>query len=93
MYIISYSLFAEEDVGIYTHAASKYHARSKAKRGIAMLSVDKFPRGTEFISCSNNFCHVVKRFPSFDISDTTVIWPKSLCKHSVARSHRSDKKI
>ena len=43
MDIISYPLFADADTGIYPHAASQYHARSKAKRGIAMLSVDKFP--------------------------------------------------
>ena len=40
---ISYPLFADADTGIYPHAASQYHARPKAKRGIAMLSVDKFP--------------------------------------------------
>ena len=40
--IISYPLFADADTGIYPHAASQYHARPKAKRGIAMLSVDKF---------------------------------------------------
>ena len=40
---ISYPLFASADTGIYPHAASQYHARPKAKRGIAMLSVDKFP--------------------------------------------------
>ena len=55
--IISYPLFADADTGIYPHAASQYHARPKAKRGIAMLSVDKFPyprkqtRGNEFIPC------------------------------------------
>ena len=43
MYIISYPLFADADTGIYPHAASQYHARPMAKRGIAMLSVDKFP--------------------------------------------------
>ena len=40
--IISYPLFADADTGIYPHAASQYHAWPKAKRGIAMLSVDKF---------------------------------------------------
>ena len=35
--IISYPLFADADTGIYPHAASQYHARPKAKRGIAML--------------------------------------------------------
>ena len=59
--IISYPLFADADTGIYPHAASHYHARPKAKRGIAMLSVDKFPyprkqtRGNEFIPCSTIF--------------------------------------
>ena len=43
MNIISYPLFADADMGIYTHAALQYHARPKAKHGIAMLSVDKFP--------------------------------------------------
>ena len=41
--IISYPLFADADTGIYPHAASQYHARPNAKRGIAMLSVDKSP--------------------------------------------------
>ena len=41
--IISYPLFADADTGIYPHTALQYHARPKAKRGIAMLSVDKFP--------------------------------------------------
>ena len=41
--IISCPLFADADTGIYPHAASQYHARLKAKQGIAMLSVDKFP--------------------------------------------------
>ena len=46
----------------------QYHVRPKAKRGMAMLSVDKFsyprkqPRGSEFIQCSNNICHIPKRF-------------------------------
>ena len=35
---ISYPLFADADTGIYPHAASQYHARPKAKRGIAMLT-------------------------------------------------------
>ena len=57
--IISYPLFADADTGIYPHAAPRYHARPKAKRGIAVLSVDKFPYprqptgGNEFIPCSN----------------------------------------
>ena len=66
---ISYPLFASADTGIYPHAASQYHARPKAKRGIAMLSVDKFPyprkqtRGNEFIPSSNNICDILKTFP------------------------------
>ena len=40
MDIISYPLFADADTGMYPHAASQYHARPTAKRGIAMLSVD-----------------------------------------------------
>ena len=35
---MSYPLFSDAETGIYPHAASKYHARPKAKRGIAMLS-------------------------------------------------------
>ena len=44
---IRYPLFVSADTGIYPHLASQYHgrpnARPNAKRGIAMLSVDKFP--------------------------------------------------
>ena len=71
--IINYPMFASAGTGINPHAASQYHARPKAKRGIAMLSVDKFPyprkqtRGNEFIPCSNNICHILKRFHSFKI--------------------------
>ena len=95
--IISYPLFADADTGIYPHAALQYHARPKAKRGIAMLSVDKFPyprkqtRGNEFIPCSNNICDILKRFHSFKITAITLIWPKSPYKHSVTRSYRSGK--
>ena len=95
--IISYPLFADADTGIYPHAASQYHARPKAKRGIAMLSVDKFPyprkqtRGNEFIPCSNNICDKLKRFRSFKVPAITLIWPKSSYKHSVTRSYRSGK--
>ena len=94
---ISYPLFADADTGIYPHAALQYHARPKAKRGIAMLSVDKFPypwkqtRGNEFIPCSNNICDILKRFRSFKIPAITLIWPKSLYKHTVTRSYRSGK--
>ena len=99
MYTISYPLFADADTGIYPHAASQYHARPKAKRGIAMLSVDKFPyprkqtRGNEFIPCSNNICDILKRFRRFKIPAITLIWPKSPYKHSVIRSYRSGKEI
>ena len=95
--IISYPLFADADTGMYPHAASQYHARPKAKRGIAMLSVDKSPyprkqtRGKEFIPCSNNICDILKRFRSFKIPAITLIWPKSSYKHIVARSYRSGK--
>ena len=94
-HIISYPLFADADTGIYPHAAWQYHARPKAKRGIAMLSVDKFPyppkqtRGNKFIPCSNNICDILKRFRSFKIPAITLIWPKSSYKHSVTRSYRS----
>ena len=89
---ITYPLFADADTGIYPHAASP-----KAKRGIAMLSVDKFAyprkqtRGKEFIPCSNNICDILKRFRSFKITAITLIWPKSPYKHSVTRSYRSGK--
>ena len=95
--LISYPMFADADTGIYPHAASQYHARPKAKRGIAMLSVDKFryprkqTRGNEFIPCSNNICDILKRFRSFKIPAITLIWPKSSYKHSVNRSYRSGK--
>ena len=95
--IISYPLFADADTGIYPHAASQYHARLKAKRGIAMLSVDKFPyprkktRGNEFIPSSNNICDILKRFRSSKIPAIPLIWPKSLYKHSVSGSYRSGK--
>ena len=94
---ISYPLFADADTGIYPQAASQYHARPKAKRGIAMLSVDKFPyprkqtRGNEFIPCSNSICDILKRFRSFNITAITLIWPKSPYKHSVTRSYPSGK--
>ena len=94
--LISYPLFANADTGIYPHA-SQYHARPKAKRGIAMLSVDKFPyprkqtRGNEFIPRSNNICDILKRFRSFKILAITLIGPKSSYKHSVTRSYRSGK--
>ena len=71
--IVSNPLFTDADTGTYPHAASQYRSRSKAKRGIAMLSVDKFPyprkqtRGNEFIPFSNNSCHILKRFRSFQI--------------------------
>ena len=58
--IISYSFFANVDAGNYPHAASQYHVLPEAKRGIALLSVDKFPylrkqtRGNEFIPCSKD---------------------------------------
>ena len=95
--IISYPLFADVDTGIYPHAASQYHAQPKARRGIAMLGVDRFPyphqqtKCNKFILCSNDVCQILKRFRSFKISDTPFIWPKSLYEHSVARSHHSGK--
>ena len=67
---ISYPLFADADAVIYPHAASQYHSRPKARRGIPMLSVDKFPyprqqtRGYELIPCPNNIWDILKRFRS-----------------------------
>ena len=81
--IISYPLITDADPKIYADAAGQYHARPKAKRGIAMLSEDKFPhpqkqtRGNEFIPCSNNICDVLKRFRRFKIPAITLIGPKS----------------
>ena len=80
---ISYPLFADADMGIYPHAASQYHTRRKAKPGIAMLSVDKFPylrkqtKGNEFIPCSNDVCHILKHFHSFKTPAIPFILPKS----------------
>ena len=93
--VIRFPLFASAKTEIYPHAALQYHARPNAKRGIAMLSVDKFPYprkqtgGNEFIPCSNDVCQILKCFRSFKISETPFIWPKSPYKYSVARSPRS----
>ena len=92
---ISYPLYADADTEIYPHAASQYNAWPKATRGIAMLSVDRFPylqkqtRGKELIQCSNNVCHILKRFCSFKIPAIRLIWLKSSYKHTVTWSHRS----
>ena len=59
--LVSYLLFADEDMGIYPHAAPwyMYYAWPKAKHGITALSVDKFPYphrqtgGNKFIQCLN----------------------------------------
>ena len=97
--IVSCPLFADADTGIYPHAASQYYARPKAKRGIVMIRVDKFPyprkqtRGNEFIPSSNNICHILKRFHSFKIPAIPWTWPKSPYKHSVTRSYRSGKVV
>ena len=72
--IISYPLFASADRGIYPHLASQYHARPKAKRGIAMLSVDKFPypqkQKVKRIYPMLKRCLSNSDFCSFNISDT-----------------------
>ena len=79
---------------MYPDAASQYHTRPKAKRNIAMLSVDKFPylqkqaRGTEFIPGSNKISDILKCFCSFKIPAITLIWPRLPYKHSVTRSYR-----
>ena len=68
---VNYTLFAGADTRIYTYAASQNHVRPKAKRGIAMLGMDKFPlpqkqtRGNEFIPCSKDVCHILKCFRIF----------------------------
>ena len=57
----------------------------------------KFPysrqqtRGNEFIPCSNKICDILKRFITFKIPATTLIWPKSPCKHSVTQPYHSGK--
>ena len=54
--------------------------------GIAMLSVNKFPyprkqtSGNELIPCSNDVCHILKRFCGFKIPAIRFIWPESLYK-------------
>ena len=97
-YIISYPLFADVDTGIYPHAALQYHARPQAKRGIVILIVDKFQyprqqtRVYRFIPCANDVCYILKRFQSFKFPANSFIWPKSLHKRSVIRSHHSGKR-
>ena len=87
--IINYPLFADADKGIHPHTAWKYHTRLKAKRGIAMLSVDKspYPRqqttGNDFIPCSNDVCHFLKRFRRFKTPAVPFILPKSSYLNSV----------
>ena len=59
---------------------SQCDARPKAMRGVAMASVDTFlyPRkqtsGHEFIPCSNDVCHVPKRFRVFKSPIIHLIW-------------------
>ena len=95
--IIICALFADADTGIYPHAASQYHARTKTKGGIAMLRVDKFPypvkqtKGNERIPYSNDVCHILKCFRNFKISAIPSIWSKYSYQHSVTRSHRNGK--
>ena len=97
--IISYHLFADPDTGIYPHAASQYHVQPNAKRGIAMLSVDKFPyprkqtRCNEYIPCSNDVCQILKCFRSFKNSDTPFIWPKSSYKQSCSIASQRQRKL
>ena len=62
--IISYLLFADADTEIYPHAATPYHARPKAKRGIAMLSVDKFPYPRKQTGVTN-LSHAQRMFVKF----------------------------
>ena len=80
--IIIYPSFASTDTEIYPHAAVQYHAWPKAKCGIALFSVDKFPylrkqtTSNEFIPCSNDVCHFLKRFHSNKILVIPLICPK-----------------
>ena len=63
--IISYPLFADAGLGIYLHAASQYHARPKARRGIAMLRGSK--QGVTNLSHAQIMCiprsNVAMAFP------------------------------
>ena len=69
---LSYPFFADVNTGMYPHSPSQYHARPKAKHGIAMQNVDKFPyprkqtMGNEFIPCLNDVCDILKCFRSFN---------------------------
>ena len=73
-------MFADGDKVI--HANSQYHARSKTKCGITMMSVDKFlhPRKktwrNEFIPCSNDVCRMLNHCHKYALN-----WPHSEYKH------------
>ena len=62
--IVSYPLSADADTGIYPPAASQYHTLPKAKCGIAILSVDKFPYPWKQTR-SKNLSHVRTMFVTF----------------------------
>ena len=92
---ISYPLFADMDMGIYSRTTLQYHVWLKAKNGIAMLSMEKFPypqkqsRGNEFISWTNNHSHILKCFHSFKTQLSLL--SGSSYKQSVTRSLHSSK--
>ena len=81
----SYPLFADADTVIYPHATSQYHARTKAKLGMAKLSVDRFryprqqTRCNEFIPCSQAACHILKSYLSFVIPAIPLVWRIKQC--------------
>ena len=82
--IISYPLFASADTGIYPHLASQYHARPKAARGIAMLSVDKFPYPRKQTRVTN-LSHAQTIFVTFWNVSTAL---KSQVSHQSGLNHR-----
>ena len=67
----------------FIHTVSQYHAGLKAKRGIAMLSVDKFlypwkqTKGNKFILFPNDVCHILKYIHRFKSPAIHFILPKS----------------
>ena len=80
---ISYPLLADVETGLYPYAPLQYHAQPKAMHGIAILRVDKFPytrkqtRGSEFIPCPIDTCHILKRSGGFNVPAIPLMWPNS----------------
>ena len=78
-----------------SNICAQCHTRPKAKRDIAMLSVDKFPyprnrtRDNEFHPCSKDACHILKCFHNFKPPESPFILHNSPYQLSIARSNRS----